>query len=442
MRYVVQSSVLTLAQAESECRRCGARNVQLATRSQQIFCDLEPAAAEALSAVPGIVVKPVGTVRTGQAVRVPPESRARASPNAVTPATIYAASQAAWNSLLYDLRAAYDPPLLGTGFTTCVLDTGVRKTHKALAGKVVYEANFTSSPTADDIFDHGTGVAFLLAGGSHAPGVEAGIAPGASIMNIKVVDDDGVGSEESVVMGLEHVAELRKDAIARGLDIYDPLFPNNCNMSIGTEDTGDPDSPIRRAIRSIVTPGDPEWDVAIVAAAGNDGPEPGTIMEPACDPLVVAVGVVVFSPWDIWPPSSRGPTKEGYVKPDLIFYGADLLTASASGDEAFVVKSGSSFAAPCIMGAGDIFTEAVYRATGVTMMEASQYFQLMPFLCRKPAGAPAEKDNTYGYGMPMGDLALGVTRPTAGLTDMMTTVAGMGMMGMMMAGMAKAMSRR
>ncbi|GAI71092.1 unnamed protein product, partial [marine sediment metagenome] len=57
------------------------------------------------------------------------------------------------------------------------------------------------------MFCHGTGVAYVAAGGVH--GEDAGVAPGASLWNIKVLEDDGTGSEENVVLGLEHVMEMR-----------------------------------------------------------------------------------------------------------------------------------------------------------------------------------------------------------------------------------------
>jgi serine protease AprX len=72
------------------------------------------------------------------------------------------------SDVFYMLRSYFNPPLTGAGLTVAVLDSGIRKTHQSLRSKIVYEANFTDSPTAGDAFGHGTQVAFVIAGGMHA----------------------------------------------------------------------------------------------------------------------------------------------------------------------------------------------------------------------------------------------------------------------------------
>ena len=111
------------------------------------------------------------------------------------------------SDVFYLLRSYFNPPLTGSGLTVAVLDSGVRKTHESLRSKVVCEANFTDSPTADDIFGHGTQVAFVIAGGMHAAGEKAGVSPGASILNIKVINDEGIGSDEDIVLGIDRVCD-------------------------------------------------------------------------------------------------------------------------------------------------------------------------------------------------------------------------------------------
>ncbi len=94
------------------------------------------------------------------------------------------------SDVFYLIRSYFAPALTGIGLTVAVLDTGVRKTHRSLLNKIVYEANFSESPTAEDVFGHGTQVAFMIAGGQHGQGEKAGVSPGASVMNIKVISDD------------------------------------------------------------------------------------------------------------------------------------------------------------------------------------------------------------------------------------------------------------
>lgn len=172
MRYSVISKGLSPAQLETELKKVGARDIVRTRLLGHIFCELDEAQAKTLSEVPGVVVKPVQKFRAHQVMT--------ALPPAETVTDVF-----------YLLRSYFAPPLTGTGLTVAVLDSGIRKSHASLKNKVVYEANFTSSPSVDDVFGHGTQVAFVVAGGMHALGEKAGVSPGASILNIKVIDDGG-----------------------------------------------------------------------------------------------------------------------------------------------------------------------------------------------------------------------------------------------------------
>jgi serine protease AprX len=435
MRYAVQSKGLPLSEVEGQCRRVGAVNITVAVRSQQLFCEMDEAAATALAQVPGLAVKLVGRVSASAISQVPRmEQYIRLNPDYGAAEAVYGASQASLSSYFYELRESLSPPVTGSGSTVAILDSGIRSTHRSLKEKVVYAANFTSSPTPEDVFSHGTAVAFVCAGGRHALGEECGLAPGAKLMNIKVLEDDGEGTAESVVMGLEEVMELREAALAAGLPDTDPMCPNLVNLSLGMEDTGDPDDPLRVACQQAAAMGLP-----VIAAAGNSGPTPGTVLSPACDPEVFSAGVVTFVPFDIWQYSSRGPTVEGNIKPDVVFYGVDVLAAGAASDDAFEVKSGTSFASPFICGGASLVAEfsGVIIGRSVTREEMRAVISL---ICRKPEGAPADKDNIYGWGMPMGDLVLrtaGIS-PAAATTEMMVPIMAMGLMAAMTAGMRKA----
>jgi serine protease AprX len=427
MRYAIISKGLSLPQIQAECHRLGARNIKVAPVSEQVFCDLEEeAAARRLGEVPGLAVKPVGKVYTDQ-VGAPQAPELGAA--------IYAGSQAALSSLFYQARASLDPPALGAGFTIAVLDSGIRKTHRSLQGKVVYEVDLVGSGTTDDEFDHGTGVAFLAAGGRHAPGEESGFAPAAKLMNIKVLDAAGEGTTESVVMGLEEVYALKQQALKLGLPPEEPLYPNTINMSFGAPDDGDPDNPIRVAARQATDLG-----LGVVAAAGNAGPSPGTIMLPAADAEVFAVGALTFVPFQVWSFSSRGPTREEIIKPDVVFFGVDMLTASSKSDTAFEVKSGTSFAAPCLAGGAAVGQEMVSRILG-TRVGSKEAMGALQVLSRKPQGAPAEKDNDYGWGMPSGDLFLRALRGGVApqVMESVLPVLGLGMLGMLTTGMMRSM---
>ncbi len=424
MRYVVVSKGLTISQLQSEVSRCGGRNIKVASVSRQIFCDLDDKGLAALRTVPGLVVKSIGGVSHQQISSIPVETPLVGS--SVVPAT-YASSLSSVMTGIYQLRAAYSPPVTGQGYTLCVLDTGIRKDHEALAGKVVHEANFTSSPTTDDIFDHGTGVAYVAAGGRHAAGEESGFAPGANLMNIKVLDDEGKGDDETVVMGIEECVRLNKEAVTRQLSRTDPMNPGAMNMSFGKDDTGDPDDPIRLAIRAALE----EQELFTIAAAGNSGPNPGTIMCPACDDDVLACGSMTFVPFEVWQYSSRGPTVEGLVKPDVAGFGVRMLTASSLSKDSYVVKSGTSFSAPTLSGSLGLFWEIFQRAyrNEELMMPLDQIKLLIPAYTVKPQGYPAGKDSNIGWGVISG--AAAATAASAGVTDITQLLGPMVTMAMM-----------
>ena len=174
MRYSIISKGLTPAQLEIEAKRIGARNITKTMLLGQLFCELDEGQAKKLSQIPGLQVKPVKEFRAEQVVMQ------AAPPRTETVSEVFNL-----------LRAYFMPPLTGSGLTVAVLDSGVRKSHESLRTKVVYEANFTDSPTAGDVFGHGTQVAFCACGGTPGMGEKAGASPGGSIMNIKVINDEG-----------------------------------------------------------------------------------------------------------------------------------------------------------------------------------------------------------------------------------------------------------
>jgi serine protease AprX len=171
MRYSVISKGLTPAQLEAEVKKVGGQDINRTKLLGQVFCELDEEQAKALSRVSGLAVKPLKEFKAHQVVTALPVE---------TVADVF-----------YLVRSYFTPPLTGTGLTVAVLDSGIRKSHQSLRDKIIYEANFTGSPTADDVFGHGTQVAFVIAGGMHGQGEKAGVSPGARLLNVKVIDDSG-----------------------------------------------------------------------------------------------------------------------------------------------------------------------------------------------------------------------------------------------------------
>jgi len=405
MRYAIVSKGLPIEQLKAEAIKAGAKDVTEAKLLNQVFCELTESQAAELSKIPGLAVKPLKHVGPDVVVPVVEEQQEEVE-------------NELWNTFA-TVRSIFTPPLTGVGLTVAVVDSGIRKTHEALEGKVIHEENFSDSPTADDVFGHGTQVAFVAAGGTDFSEI-SGVAPGALLFNIKVIGDDGDATEEEVVLGINRVCELVMEAYTQGLLPTDPMWPNVLNLSLGSEDDGDPDSPLRVACRRAIR----EFGLDVVAAAGNYGPNMTTITCPGTDPDVITVGAIeTLNEIKIWERSSRGPTREGLVKPDFVFWGVDVRSASHLRDDGYVVKSGTSFSAPMLSGLTGLLWETGRRVYGdawyFRWIEARE---LAPYYCLKPEDAPAVKGNTYGYGLPaMATMAARLYRgaPSQTLENMM-----------------------
>ncbi|WP_274038122.1 S8 family serine peptidase [Actinacidiphila cocklensis] len=167
----------------------------------------------------------------------------------------------------------------GAGVTVAVIDSGVDYTHPDLGGgfgpghKVVAGYDFANGD-ADPMDDngHGTHVAGIIAGRAAEKGGITGVAPDASIVAYKVMAADGTGWESDIIAGIEAAA--------------DPANPHRAdviNMSLGG--TGDGTDPVGLAATAATRAG-----VVVVAAAGNAGPGPSTVISPASADGVIAVG--------------------------------------------------------------------------------------------------------------------------------------------------------
>jgi len=397
MRYAIVPKGLDLEQVEIELVNVGAKDIRKARLLGQLFCELDAGQAERLSQVTGLKVKPVKEIRSDH-VTVPESTTEQQ--------TIPAQSQGIWE-LFTEFRSLFFPSLSGIGLTVAVLDSGIRKTHNSIRGTVVYEADFTGSADSSDEFGHGTHVAFVVAGGD--PGGRAGVAPGAKLMNIKVLNNHGVGTEETVVSGIEEVCELAEEAIINGVHPTDYMFPNVINLSLGSEDDGDPDNPVRAACRQAVN----IYGLDVISAVGNQGPETSTIMLPACDEDVIAVGALESDFFTIWERSGRGPTFEGITKPEFVLWGTNLEMASHRDDDGYVIKSGTSFATPIFSGLTGLLWEVGRYCYGEDWrFRWSQAKAFAPYYCAKPPDTLMIKDNTYGYGLPAMNIMVSQMVPT------------------------------
>ncbi len=237
----------------------------------------------------------------------------------------------------------------GTGVKVAVLDTGIDKNHPDLADQVIAEQDFSGSSGTGDAFGHGTHVASIAAGtGAKSGGTYKGVAPGAKLLNGKVLDDTGFGSDSAVIAGMEW-------AVAQGADIV--------NLSLGDTDTLGID-PMEEAVNRLSA----ETDTLFVIAAGNEG-ESGerTVGSPGSADAALTVGSVDKAD-RLAASSSRGPrVGDGGVKPDLTAPGVAITAAAAAGSvlehevpsdiPGYLTIDGTSMASPHVAGAAALLAQ-------------------------------------------------------------------------------------
>jgi len=256
----------------------------------------------------------------------------------------------AWNEMV---RAATDvavPALGGTmardvfgvhgeGVRIAVVDSGVEpvaglgSSDRAPLGRIAAWVDLVdpenSSPS--DPFGHGTHVAGVMAGAEVSAFVSgrrtryAGVAPGAEIISVRVLDEAGRGRASVVIEGIQWVVEHAQELEIRIL-----------NLSLG--------HPVRESAMSdpLVKAVERAWDAGIfvVASAGNHGRDggPGGVTSPGNSPSVLTVGALADrdtgrrSDDIVATYSSRGPTRfDGIVKPDLLAPGDSVVSLRAPG---------------------------------------------------------------------------------------------------------------
>jgi len=243
--------------------------------------------------------------------------------------------------------AAWAAGLTGADVPVAVLDTGIDSTHPDLAGKVTGSANFSGAGSDTDHFGHGSHVASIIAGtGAASGGSRRGIGFGAGLLNVKVLDDNGNGTDSGLIAGAEWAAQ-------HGAKV--------ANLSLGSQGFhNDGTDPLSQAINQLTE----QYGTLFVVAAGNDGPGDWTITAPGTADRALTVGAVdkqdVLAPF-----SSRGPrVGDAAIKPDITAPGVGIIAAKAAGstlgepvDDVYMSLSGTSMATPHVAGAAAVLLQ-------------------------------------------------------------------------------------
>jgi serine protease AprX len=245
----------------------------------------------------------------------------------------------------------------GSGVAIAVLDSGVQP-HQDLGSpsRIVASARFNQGASSSaDQYGHGTWVAGIAAGaGTASGGAYMGIAPAASIVNLKVSDDIGLAHASDVLQALSWVIGHHATYNIRVVNL----------SFVSTLAEGYATSLLDAAVEMVWHSG-----VTVVVSAGNQGPNTEQFA-PANDPYVITVGATddQGTPWTqddalAWF-SSFGGTQDGFAKPDLAAPGRHIVGPLSSGGATlaaefpthiigshYIQLSGTSAAAPVVSGA-------------------------------------------------------------------------------------------
>ena len=283
------------------------------------------------------------------------------------------------------------PGVSGQGIGVAVVDSGI-SAHAALQKKVVANISFvTGDPSVADVYGHGTHVAGIIAGQPAAaarvtPLYTGGIAPGANLINVRVLGADGSGLTSDVIAGIEWVIANKAKYNIRVI-----------NLSLG-HPVNEPSAtdPLCDAVADAVNAG-----IVVVVAAGNSGKSAdghmvlGSITSPGNAPLALTVGALnTFATVNrnddaVTTYSSRGPTRfDLIVKPDIAAPGNKIVSLQAngsylptlypalhsagSGTNAYMTLSGTSMAAPMVSGGVALLLQGTPTASPAQVKLAMQ----------------------------------------------------------------------
>jgi len=266
----------------------------------------------------------------------------------------------------------------GRGVLVAVLDTGVERDHPDLAANVIDGPDLVDGDRSpEDDNGHGTHVAGIIAAtGDNGIGGR-GAAPGATVLNIRVLDGSSAGNTETVGRGVDA-------AVAAGAQVI--------NLSLGAvtgEGSLSPDDPLAMALGRATAAG-----VTVVAAAGNEGRP--LCAQPVVTPQLICVAAV----------------NDQLVRSDFSNYGVrvDLVAPGGGGPGEGILSTLPASEYGSMMGTSQAtpFVSAAAAALAGLGMGRDEILQRLQSTSRD-LGQPGT-DFDYGHGLlDMGAAVAGVT---------------------------------
>ncbi|HSE40087.1 MAG TPA: S8 family serine peptidase [Acidobacteriota bacterium] len=223
-----------------------------------------------------------------------------------------------------------------TDIVAAIIDTGINANHPDLQNKILFWKDYVNSRSQPyDDEGHGTSVAGVLAGTGRSNRQFSGVAPGAALVVFKTLDSSGNGTISNGIAAVDETISRKSEFNIRIL-----------NLSFSTSGSSNGKDALSRICNRAVTNG-----ISVVVAAGNEGPSSRTIGAPGAAASVITVGAgadLNEKGFFLAEFSSRGPTADHRIKPDLWGPGVKIRTTRSGGG--YRVVTGTSFATPFVSG--------------------------------------------------------------------------------------------
>ena len=315
---------------------------------------------------------------------------------------------------IHHVDTVWDYGYTGEGISIAIIDTGIDPLHVGLN-------DFDDDPTTndpkvvafydalDDSGDDGSGETEPYddqGHGSHCAGISAGtgavdenpmggddskpyrgVAPDAWLVGVKVLDSGGSGSFAEVMRGMEWTIDNKIKYNIRA-----------ASMSLGgvwlVELTQEQEERVTHLANEMVAAG-----ISLMIAAGNSAAY-GTIGTPGAAKDVITVGSTEDSK-ELAVYSSKGPTHEGQIKPNVAAIGSAVMSVEANSGNGYASYSGTSMATPMVAGMAVLLLQANPDLQPLmirTILESTSEFRWLSH--------PVRPNNDYGWGFVLMDTAL------------------------------------
>ncbi len=216
------------------------------------------------------------------------------------------------------LNQTYSYSASGAGVRVYILDTGINGNHQEFAGRMLPGFSGFGDNNTADCHGHGTHVAGTAAGAT------VGVAPGASVVPVRVASCTGSVSWSTAIAGLDWIASQKK---------ANPSVPMVANMSLG----GSLSTSLNDAVTRTVQAG-----VVVAVSAGNSGVD-ACNQSPASTPNALTTGATESN-------DSKAAYSNWGSCVDLFAPGSSINSALFSSNTGYSLKSGTSMAAPHVAG--------------------------------------------------------------------------------------------